>query len=177
MEFKQLLNNTVSNLFLIVWPPWGEEKESDIDISFGFVFKDERSKLYVIGVNKDELWAPHIFHQSLPENIYGWEDFHNRMNLWMNSGEDTDLIMNTEYYNVSQWDLFDKIVESEIIRIELIWIEGYDEPFGVKIHFKNDYIISTPISDGNTVETSRFNQNANIELFEKLGKIEYKTIE
>ncbi|MBK7638077.1 MAG: hypothetical protein IPJ13_30200 [Saprospiraceae bacterium] len=85
--------------------------------------------------------------------------------------------MNTEYYNVSQWDLFDKIVESEIIRIELIWIEGYDEPFGVKIHFKNDYIISTPISDGNTVETSRFNQNANIELFEKLGKIEYKTIE
>ncbi|KAB2916135.1 MAG: hypothetical protein F9K23_08475 [Bacteroidetes bacterium] len=175
MEFRELLRKTVSRLFLVVWTPWGEEKEADIDISFGFVFNDEPSKLFVISVDKDELWLPHIFHQSLPENKYSWKDFYPKIKMWMNSEDDSCIIVN-EYFDVTDCELFKEIVESEIIGIELIGIEGNDAPFGVKIHFKNDYIISTPISDGNTVETSQFNQNGNIEVFKKIGKVEYTAI-
>lgn len=40
-EFKGLIRKMVDKLFLVIWSPWGEENESDIDISFGFVFKNE----------------------------------------------------------------------------------------------------------------------------------------
>lgn len=175
LEFRKFLKKTVSRLFLVVWTPFREEKESDIDMSFGFVFKDEPNKLYVISIDKDELWLPHIFHQSLPENEYTWEDFYPKIKMWMNS-EDGSCNIANEYFDVTNCELFKKIVNSEIIGIELIGIEGNPEPFGVKIFFNNDYIISTPISDGNTVETSQFNQNGNIEVFKKIGKIEYKAI-
>lgn len=176
MEFRELLRKTVSRLFFVVWPPWGEEKESDIDISFGFVFNNEPSKLYVISVDKDELWVPHIFQQPLPDNEYAWGDFYDRMKLWMEAGENTDLVMETEYYNVSQSGLFEKIVESEIIGIELIEIEDYDEPFGVKLLFKDDYILSIPNSDGNTVETKFFNKNNSIGNFKRLGNVNYSKV-
>ena len=175
MEFRELLKKTVNRLFLVVWTPWREKRESDIDISFGFVFNDQPSELCVISVDKDELWSPHIFLQPLPENIYLGEDFHPKIRMWMDSNDDNCAITN-EYFDVTSCKLFKEIIDSEIIGIELISIEGTDKPFGVKILFKNDFIISTPISDGNTVETSRFNQNSNIEVFKKIGKIELTTI-
>ena len=174
-EFKELLRKKVDRLFLVVWPPWGEEKESDIDISFGFVFKDELDRLCIISIDKNELWSPHVFYQVVPQNEYSWEDFYTRMKMWMKA-EDDDCIIDTEFYDVTTCMLFEKIIGSEIIEIELISIEGNSEPFGVKILFENEYIISTPISDGNTVETSQFNQNNNINVFKKIGKVLYKKI-
>ncbi len=176
MEYKDLLKKNVRKLFLVVWVPWGEEKESDIDVSFGFVFEDTPDKLCVISIDKDELWSPHIVFESLPQTEYTWEDFYPRMKLWMEAEEDTELIFGFEYYDVTQCGLFEKIVNSEIISIEIITIEGIPEPFGIKILFKNDYIISIPISDGNTVETSQFNRNGYIEANKKLSKIEFQAI-
>lgn len=170
IKFRELLRKKVNRLFLVIWPPWGEEKESDIDISFGFVFNNEPNRLYVISIDKDELWSPHVFYQSLPQNAYSWEDFYTRLKMWMTADND-DCIIDTEYYDVTQCVLFEKIVSAEIVGIELISIEGNPEPFGVKILFENDYILSTPISDGNTVETSQFNRNNNIAAFENIGKI------
>lgn len=174
-EFREILKKKVDSLFLVVWPPWGEEKESDIDISFGFVFKDEPNRLCIISIDKDELWSPYVFYQSLPQNKYPWEDFYTRMKMWMKA-EDDNCIIDTEFYDVTECVLFEKIVNSKIIGIELMIIEGNPEPFGVKILFENDYIISTPISDGNTVQTSQFNQNNNIDVFKNIGKIVYKEI-
>jgi hypothetical protein len=98
------------------------------------------------------------------------------MKLWMRAEENTYLTMNTEYYDVSDCELFNKIIETDIIGIELIVLEGYEDPFGIKILFKNDYIISLPNSDGNTVETKSFNRNNSIENFKHLGKIIYLKI-
>lgn len=176
MEFSGLLQKKIDKLFLKVWTPWRETEKSSIDIAFGFVFKGEPTELYVISVAKEEFWTPHIYHQSLPKkNTYLWDDFYLKIEMWMNS-KDENCIITNEYFDVTNSELFKKIVDSEIINIELIRIKDDDEPFGIKIIFKDDYIISTPIADGNTVKTSQFNQNNNVEVFKALGTVEYKSI-
>ncbi|MDD5276207.1 MAG: hypothetical protein PHR16_09000 [Methylovulum sp.] len=73
-------------------------------------------------------------------------------------------------------DEFKNIILHEIKSIEFSEIQNNPPPFGVKIIFENDYIFSTPISDGNTIETSCFNKNNNILNFEKMGSITFKPI-
>jgi hypothetical protein len=176
-DFRGLIRKKVDRLFFVVWPPWGEEKESDIDISFGFVFNDDPDGLCIISIDKDELWSPYVFYQNLPNNAYSWEDFYPRMKTWMKAqSDDEDNVIDTEYYDVTECVLFEKIVGSEIIGIEFLSIEDSSDAFGVKLLFEKDYIISTPISDGNTVETSQFNQNNNIGIFQNIGKVIYKLI-
>jgi hypothetical protein len=174
-EFKELNRKIVDKLFLIVWSPWGEEKESDLDISFGFVFKNEPNKLCIVSVDKNELWSPQLSIESLPEYKYSWEDFQPRIKMWMNA-KDENLIIGKEYYDVTKSDLFNNIIGNEIKMIELIYIKGNPEPFGVKILFKDDYIISTPNTDGNTVETKGFNKTNILENFKNLGNIIYSKI-
>lgn len=103
-EFRKLIERKICKLFLVVWAPWGEEKESDIDISFGFVFEDEPSRLCVISVDKNELWMPHVFYQSLPQNIYTWEDFYPRIKMWM--GAEDDLNSTTIFQDFNESCLF-----------------------------------------------------------------------
>lgn len=174
-EFKELLKKKADKLFLVVWPPLGEEKESNIDVSFGFVFESEPNRLCIISVDKDELWLPHISFENIPKNNYSWEDFYDRMNMWMKV-DDSKLVIDKEYYDVSKSKLLKNIIGNEIERIEFINVEGNTEPFGVKIIFNDDYIISTPNSDGNTVETKSFNKNDSINNFKQLGDIIYSKV-
>jgi hypothetical protein len=174
-KFNELIKKKVDKLFLVIWPPWGEEKESDIDISFGFVFKSEPNTLCVISVDKDELWSPQISFEALPESKYSWEDFYPRIKMWMKA-EDDNLIIDKEYYDVTKSELLNNFIGKEIEGIEFMNIEGNPEPFGVKLLFKHDYIISMPNLDGNTVETTAFNKNNNIENFKHLGNIIYSEI-
>lgn len=172
---KELIKKRVEKLFLIVWPPFGEEKESDIDISFGFVFKSEQNTLRVISVDKDELWTPHISFEAIPESTYSWEDFYSRIKIWMKA-EGDDLLIDKEYYDVTKSGIFNKIVGNEIEGIEFINVEGNPDPFGVKILFKDDFVISLPNSDGNTAETLFFNTNNSIENFKHLGNLIFTKI-
>ena len=170
--FKKLLGRTVSRLFLIIWPPWGEERERDIDICFGFVFNDDLNRLYVISVDKDELWLPHITFHPLPLEKYTWADFYPRMEMWTKA-EDDSLSMEKECYEVTTSEIFENIVGNKIEETLFLRIENNEEPFGVKIIFKDDYIISLPNSDGNTVETKIFNKNEGVEYFRHLGNVIY----
>lgn len=169
-EFKELLGKKVDRLFLAVWPPWGEKMEINIDVSFGFVFKNNPQQLIIISVDKDELWSPKLLKQPLPQKAFSGEEFFSRMKMWMNAAENNSII-DKEYYDVTNCKQFERIVDEYIIEIEFICIEGNPEPFGVKVHFLNDYIISMPNADGNTVETKYFNRNNAIEGFKHLGNV------
>lgn len=92
------------------------------------------------------------------------------------NAEDENLIIGKEYYDVTKSELFDNIIGNEIEGIEFLKVEGNPEPFGLKILFKDDYIVSIPNSDGNTVETKTFNKNNSIENFKHLGKIIYSKV-
>jgi hypothetical protein len=166
--FNTILNQEVKRLFLVVWPPLGEEKLSDIDISIGFVFVNEPCKLCVISTNKDDMWTPCIRYEKIPKIILPWSTFNSRMLNWMKTEEQSDF--NTEYYEVSDVDIFKNIVAHKVKSIEFVGIQNVINPFGIKVNFENDYIFSSPISDGNTIETSHFHRNENILNFDKIGE-------
>lgn len=174
-EFKELIKKTVDKLLLVIWAPYSEEQESEIDISFGLIFKSDPNKLFVISVEKNELWTPYISTESIPKNKYSWEDFYPRIKVWMNS-KDENLSIGKEYYEVTKSELFSNIIGEEIKKIELLKLEDNPEPFGVKLHFKHDYIVSMPNSDGNTVETKFFNKNNSLDNFKRLGNVIYSKV-
>jgi hypothetical protein len=55
--------------------------------------------------------------------------------------------------------------------LQWICIKSEKEPFGVKLFFENDFILSFPNAGGNTVRTGRFSLNGNLQVFESLGDI------
>lgn len=85
-------------------------------------------------------------------------------------------VLDTEYYEVTNVDLFVGIVAHPIRSIEFIRMQNTAVPFGVKLMFDKDYVLSSPINDGNTIETAYFNNNTNILNFERIGSITYDAI-
>lgn len=166
----KILGKKVERLFFVVWPPFGESDDSKIDISAGYVFENSRNEILIISTDKNELTSPLVEYLTIPNQNYGWLDFGNRMKRWMDCEEEMEI--DVEYYDVSDAMIFKNIVNQKVLDVELIG-NTIDSPFGVKLIFDNDYILSTPIGDGNTIETSLFNKNENLENFLSLGKIEY----
>lgn len=173
-KFKQLINERVYRLFLIVWPPFGEKDKEQIDISVGLIFFNKLHQLCVVSTEPDDLTTPCIRFQAIPDTILSWDSFETRMKSWMDSTE--EWVIDTEYYEVTNVEMFKNIVLQTILDVEFIGIQNDETPFGVKIVFSHDYILSTPIIDGNTIETLHFNKNANILNFTELGAIVYTSI-
>lgn len=88
---------------------------------------------------------------------------------------DKGMEMDIEYYEVSDVNLFKNIVNQIVLDVELIEITN-DSPLGVKLIFNNDFILSTPINDGKTIETNLFNKNENLKNFSSLGRIKYASL-
>lgn len=173
-KFKKIINKRVDRLFLVVWPPFAEEDEKQIDISIGLVFSDAEHQLCVISTELDDLTTPCIRYQTVPDVILSWDSFETRMKSWMDATE--EWVIDTEYYEVTNVEEFKDIVRQTILDVELVGIQNEATPFGVKLLFNNDYILSTPIIDGNTIETSHFNKNANVLNFASLGEIVYTSM-
>lgn len=173
-NFNSILNKKVVRLFLIVWPPFGEENKDQIDISVGLMFSDETHQLCIISTEPNDLTTPCIRYEAIPAHTLPWNSFETRMKSWMESNE--EWVIDTEYYEVTDVEIFRNIVSQTILDVEFVGIKNHETPFGVKLIFDNDYILSTPIVDGNTIETLYFNKNNNVANFVTLGSIVYKSI-
>ena len=168
-----IIGKKVVRLLLIVWPPYGEDEVSQIDISAGYVFDDAQEELFVISTDKNDLTTPMIEIRSIPNKCFDWSEFKHRMKDWMNCVEGME--MDTEFYEVYDENLFSNIVNQEVMKVELLEITE-NNPIGVKVFFEDDYVLSTPITDGNTIETSLFNKLNNINKLASLGEITYKNV-
>jgi len=192
-EFNTLLHQTISRLFLVVWPPFAEDSALAIDMSMGFVFTQDPNCLCIVSTDTNNLCMPCLKYEMLPDVILPWPSFYFRMEQWMTGVEEADLnresdkftaaeafakprVLDTEYYEVTNVDLFVGIVAHPIRSIEFIRMQNTAVPFGVKLMFDKDYVLSSPINDGNTIETAYFNNNANILNFERIGSITYDAI-
>ncbi|MEM9392206.1 MAG: hypothetical protein AAGA02_17135 [Bacteroidota bacterium] len=173
-RLKSIVGKKVQRLFFVVWPPFGEEDKAELDISAGYVFEEDPNTLYVISTDKDDLTTPCINYQSLPKSFFNWADFEIRMDKWMNCTEGME--MDTEYYEVTGEGQFSNIAQNKVVDIELVGVSNEDAPIGIKLIFENDYILSTPITDGNTIESAKFNRNNNLDNFLSLGNIKYSSI-
>ncbi len=170
---KNIIGKKVRRLILIVWPPYGENTASQIDLSAGYVFEGTPNELLKISTDKDDLTAPIVEFQPIPKKYFKWSEYNRRMKDWMNCEEGMEV--NTEYYDVSEVDVFKNIVNLNVLDVELVRIVN-DSPLGVKLIFDSDFVLSTPINDGNTIETSFFNRHENLKNFTLLGEIEYVSL-
>ncbi len=171
---QRLVHSTVERLFLIVFPPYGEEKMADFDMRLGLVIKEVPDTLFTIGTDLSDIWSPIVGTESIPSQYYHQTQFEGRMQQWMKQEIDDNFEL--EYYEFTDSDYYKNIIGKSINRIDVLMIEGVQEPFGLKFVFENDYILSFPCTDGNTIETKQFNNNGALRYFGRLGTVVYHTI-
>jgi len=171
-----LKNNKIKRLFLIVYPPFGESSILDIDVQIGIVTVEEPNILVTIGTSLEDIWTPVINEETIPANSYNEIDFKPRIDRWMKSEDDSDILL--EYYEFTHSPIFDEIVGKKILSVELIALDSdIDPPFGVKLLFEDDFIVSIPSTDGNQIITKSFNNEYNsLQNFSKLGRVVYVEI-
>lgn len=173
-KLKSLITATIERVFLVVFPPHGEELKSEIDIRFGIVLRENPEDLITISTDLTDIWSPVLKIEPIPVKAYDELMFDKRMNQWMKAELNDEITL--EYYEVTYSDNFRNIVGNPIKEIQLVSIEGNQEPFGLKILFESDYIFSFPNSDGNTIETKYFNKLDLINRFKHLGNIIYTSV-
>lgn len=171
---KDIMDYTIKRVFLIVYPPYGEEELSQVDIRIGLITDKNLNSLYTLCTNMEDLWSPIISKEQIPTTFFNELEFKKRTNKWMSEELNDDIVL--EYYDFTKSVYFKDIVGQKVSEIELLNIKNNPEPFGVKIIFENDFILSFPSFDGNTIETKTFNKNDNIENFNYLGNVIYSTI-
>jgi hypothetical protein len=171
---KKISTNTIKKIFVIVYPPYGEQDLSWFDIKFGICLDNYSNSLITIGTDMDDIWTPFIKIEKIPTGFYNEFEFEKRMNLWMKKDINSEFIF--EYFDFTNSVYFLDIIDKKIIDIEYIKIEGISEPFGLKFIFENDYIISYPSENGSRFETKFFNHCNKLVHFEHLGKVIFETI-
>ena len=170
-NLKMLINKTIEQVFLIVFPPYGEDSFSQLDIRIGLVISEHLDKLIVVGTDLKNLWSPQITIEKLPVIYFEGNQFDNRITQWMKTELNDDFVL--EYYKVTELECFKNIVKNQIEEIYYLSIDNPNDPFGLKFVFTEDYILSFPNSDGNSIETQFFNCQNKILNYNSLGDIIY----
>jgi len=173
-EFHCLLHQKIERLFLILWPPHFEESWQDVDISLGLVLSESPDCLYVVTTD-DDAWTPCVREEALPCRFFPESEFERRVGSWM-AGNELGYF-EYEYYDFSESEFFTAMVSHTIRGVELLAVDGDKEYFGVRLVFSGGYILSLPIGDGSTIETSRFNRTNQLEVFKKLGMVTIERVE
>jgi hypothetical protein len=174
MNLKSLLGKSIKRIFLIVFPPYGEENVMEIDIRLGLVLDNNDNELVIIGIDSSDIWTPVITTEIIPTLYYENSDFKVRISEWMN--QELDEEFTNEYYDFTNYNGFINITNEIIMKIELVYVENNSEPFGIKLSFKKDYILIIPNSDGTSIETIEFNRNGLLNNFRNLGNIVFSNI-
>ncbi|GGX28752.1 hypothetical protein [Undibacterium squillarum] len=78
MKFNALLNERIRNLFLIMWPPFGEDHDAATSIAIGICFYG-RLEMYVISTDKADNWSPKVTIEEEPKFPYSHLEFHVRL--------------------------------------------------------------------------------------------------
>lgn len=171
---KNLIGEKIVRLFLIVFPPEGEESLDHVDIRIGLVVERKLDLLYIISTNMHDLCSPQIELSVIPESYFEEKEFNIRINKWFSLEMDDDFVL--EYYDFSNSYYFKNIVGNKIIDIQLIFVENPEEPFGLKLLFNDDFIISLPNIDGNSIITKTFGNFEKLKIFNYFGEISYLSI-
>ena len=172
MILNELIGKKVSRIFIICWPPLFEEEDLNTDLSIGLQLLNS-DELFIISTDKSDNWTPTFSVESIPNKHFKHSEFDRRIKDWQQGK--LEKIVGYEYYDFSESDLFEEIINQNIQEVEFLSVEE-NKTFGVRIKFDNDYILSTPISDGNTIETKRFNTINNYKTFEAFGEIQFQAI-
>jgi len=164
-----LAGRVVQRLILIVFPPAGETSMAEADMRVGLVLEDEPARMVTLATDMSDLCSPIIAVEACLPCDFTHEDFYERMALWMRDVVDEPLELETFDFTASP--LFADIINHPVVASFWLEVSGTGGPFGLKLEFGNDYLISCPGTDGNTVETRCFNHNNALETWGKSGTV------
>jgi len=164
-----LIGGCVYKVYLAIFPPYGEHDFQDIDMRLGLAMQEQPERIVQIGTDLRDIWTPTVEICAPPDTVFQGEQLECRMKQWMNREIDSNFHL--EYYDMSERHEFRSIAGCEVMDYRLLMIEGNQSPFGVRLYFPNDYILSFPNVDGNTIETSKFNPNCCLRRFAPLGNV------
>jgi hypothetical protein len=173
ISFNSLIGNKVVGLYVVVFPPAGEEDIVDLDISFGLDFVGDGKQIYLVTTSSEDNWSP-LLKSARNENAFEWGTFYQRMKSWMNDENFGDL--DYEFYEVTTESIFSKMSGASIRSIEYIYAKEATDPFGVRILIGDDYLISFSNTNGNMIETSDFKIGRDLSVFKQFGELEFKKI-
>lgn len=163
----------VARIFLIVWPPEGEERFVDIDISLGLEIAGDPSRLVVVSISRSDNWTPEVRREDLGEYLPS-EQFDAWIDGWMKM--ELGGVFCLQRFDFSCDSRFSDLIGQSIIGVETLSVANESAPFGVKISLSSDNILVVPISDGATILTRQFGDWSALECFQQLGTITYSPV-
>ena len=169
----RLIGKSATKMYLKVWPPYGENRQSDIDTAACFSFVGESNEVVGFTTDQSDLTTLCVFKAELPRVYFNWPFYKTRMQKWMQCDLEEDI--DTEFYAAHESHLFGNIIDAPIKRIDYITV-GEEGPIGLRLQYENDYLLSFPNIDGNTIKTRHFNKDASLSAFENLGRVELVNI-
>ena len=168
-DFVKLIGNKIKRILFVAWPPVGEKEMLSVDISLALEFSDS-DRIFHIRIDKDDCWTP-IVSEANFDKVYQWYEFQPRIKGWMTGRIDQPL--QNEIFDATSETTFENITIQEILDIECVSLKSEFNPFAVKIKFAKDFILVSPVSDGTTTETARFNRLENLETYREIDELEY----
>ncbi|KOY87286.1 hypothetical protein AD998_15015 [bacterium 336/3] len=172
---KRLLGDTIERLFLIMCSDGIE----DIDVKLGLVMNKMPNQLIVIGTDLSDWESPAVTLEELPTRCLQEEDFYKNIEkrISIESDEEMWFSYEYEYYDFSNSNSFKDVITRKISNIQFFGWNRYEfSPFGIKLIFKSDFILSLSHTNGNTIETKNFNINRKFEIRQNFREIIYTNI-
>lgn len=167
-NLNYLIGQKIDRVIVKMWPPFFDDSLKSVDISAILYF--ENNSIIHFTTDEDNFSLSKITVEKI-DSSWEWETFSERLNKWF-SGELSEII-GYEYYDFTDHPDFQNIVNNKVTNIQLLYINNDPKPFGIKLIFDKDYLLSTSNVDGNTIETKNFNTNNIIEPFFTLGEVKF----
>lgn len=152
---KMIVGKTVSGIYVVMWPPLGEDNPRNIILAL--ILELETGECLLIDTD-DNQYSILVKEISKETHDYVLSEIEGRISFWMHHS-DTDLpILKNEVFLVNANSTLGDKIGREIKSIILLNIGEEDlNPYGVKIIFENDsYIFSFSSTYGNSIQSERF---------------------
>lgn len=155
MVLKSLIGKIVSNVSIIMWPPWGETNHKDIILSCRLALNDGRFILLDTDGNQYSILAMEV---SDFKSQYVITDLSHRIEYWSNFSDTQVPVLESESFLVDNKSNLYNLIGREIKNVILL-NKGDTEinPYGLKLIFENNtFLYSFSNTYGNSIQTEGF---------------------
>ena len=158
----------IVDVYVKLWPPFFEEDISKANMCIGFAIDEDPGKIIFLGTNDQDIYTLKVWKEEIPTDDKIFNNIEHRIELWING--QLDGVLDYEYYKLSDDYRFKNIVNEFPRSVQVLSQNEMRRPFGIKMDFERDFVITCPSFDGSHFGTMLFNHDGilkNIKYMEK----------